>query len=249
MKKIKNIFLAFSLALTFVLPSMNVLAAENYDLNKNNMIEVQTDDTMLSRKESVIKFMDTHPEYKDEVMKILHDKGALNSDGSIKDNLEASNDKVSKFANINSVPVLYTGYDYTFAGTGSADFYPKEVIAKYTNYANSPKNFSVVQTYSVSTSFYSDVTIGAKAKLNEIYEINAGVKFSYTYTQSASTQYGTQVSVPAYTTGILEASAIKQCYSFYEQYYVLGVAVGNRNIIGVFKPTGIHWYYKEVNNL
>jgi hypothetical protein len=252
MRKIKSLFLVFFLALTFVLPSMKVSAAENYitdSIIKKTV--VQTDDTNLSRKESVIEFMNKHPEYKDEVMKILSDKGALNSDGSVKNDLGISNNNMlsqSQFVTTDSYSPIYTGYEYEFAGSGPADFYPKEIVAKYTNNTSKDKQFSVVQTYTVSTSTYSENSIGAKVSLDKIYEINAGVKSSYTYTQSAATQYGTNVSVPAYTTGVLEASAIKQCYSFFEQYYVLGVAVGNRNTIGVFKPTGIHWYYSEEKN-
>jgi hypothetical protein len=84
--------------------------------------------------------------------------------------------------------------------------------------------------------------------LEEVYEVNAGAKFAYTYTESATTQLGSQVSVPANTTGILEASAIKDCYGFMEQYYLLGVPVGDDNVVGVFKPTGVHWYYSEEAN-
>lgn len=246
MKKFENLFLVFSLTLTFILSfsSTKALAAENYNSGSIVQTEEKTDDTNLSRKESVIEFMKQNPEYKDEVMKILNDKGALNADGSIKENLGISNTLTAN----RSVSPLYTGYDYIFEGCGPADFYPKEVVAKYTNKTSKPKNFSVTQNYSVSTSYYNESSIGAKAKLDEIYEINAGVTTSYTYTDSASTQYGTEVSVPAYTTGVLKASAIKQCYSFHEQYYLLGVAVGDSHVVGIFKPTGVHWYYSEESN-
>lgn len=247
MKSNKSLSLLILVFIMLVLPSTKALAAVNYTYVQKQSMESHIDDISLSRKESVVEFIKKNPECKDEVMKILKDKGALNADGSIKDDLGISNTLNSEVGP-NSVPILYTGYYYTLAGTLDADFYPKEILAKYTNNTNSPKNFSVSQTYTTTTSLSYEVSIGSKAKLEEVYEISAGVKFAYTYTESASTQYGTQVSVPAYTTGVLEASAIKKCYSFREQYYLLGVEVGNYNLVGVFKPTGVHWYYKEIKN-
>ncbi len=247
MKKFKSLILAFVLTLTLALPSVNAMAAENY----NQEIEIQIDDTNLSRKESVIQFMDNHPEYKEQVMDVLKEKGALNVDGSIKDDLGMSNNMIAKDISITPYDhnnPIYTGYDYTYVNSGSVDIYPKETLAMYTNTTSSPKNFSVNQTFTVTTSTYTDISIGSKAKLDEVYEINAGVKMGYTLTQSASTQYGTQVTVPAFHTGILEASALKQCYVYREQYYILGIEIGSPTLIGVFKPTGVHWYYSEVRN-
>ncbi len=77
MKKFKSLFLVFFLALTFVFSGTETFAAENYNSDSIIQIEKETDDANLSRKESVIKFMNQHPEYKDEVMKILNDKGAF----------------------------------------------------------------------------------------------------------------------------------------------------------------------------
>ncbi|MDU6265557.1 MAG: hypothetical protein E6600_13750 [Anaerocolumna aminovalerica] len=244
MKKFKSLFLVFFLALTFVFSGTEAFAAENYNSDSIIQIEKETDDANLSRKESVIKFMNQHPEYKDEVMKILNDKGALNADGSIKDDLGISNTP-----SIYPASLLYNGYLYTLEGHGPSYIdYPKEIIAKYTNNTSSSKNFSVSQSYTATTTFSYENSIGSKAKLEEVYEISSGVKLGYTYTESATTQYGTQVSVPAYTTGTLKASPLKDCYAFHEQYYVLGVAVGNTKVVGVFKPTGVHWFYSESKN-
>lgn len=187
-----------------------------------------------------------HPQYENEVMEILKNKGALNLDGSIKDNLGINKLKLNS---LQTAPVLYTGYVYTFAGSGPATegSAPKVVVAKFSNNSNKSQNFSLTQTYTATTSIYSEGSIGAKGKLDDAFEINANVSLGYTYTQSASTQYGTNLTIPAKTMGTISARAILQCYSYFEQYYVLGVAVGNKNTIGVFKPTGIHWYYNETS--
>lgn len=238
-KSIFSIYFSFN----FCIFEYERFAAENYNSNSVIRIKKNIDDSHLSRKESVIRFMNQHPEYKDEIIKILKDNKALNADGSIKDDLGISNT-----ANSHSIASLYTGYKYTFGNIVTIDSFPQETVAKYTNYTYSPKNFSVSQSYTVSTSFYEEASIGSKAKLEEVYEVNAGAKFSYTYTESATTQLGSQVSVPANTTGILKASPIKDCYGFMEQYYLFGAPVGDDKVVGVFKPTGVHWYYSEEAN-
>lgn len=125
MKNFKNLFLVFTLVLTFVFSSTKAFAAENYNSNSVIQIKKNIDDSHLSRKESVIRFMDQHPEYKDEIIKILKDNKALNADGSIKDDLGISNT-----ANSHSIASLYTGYKYTFGNIVTIDSFPQETVAK-----------------------------------------------------------------------------------------------------------------------
>ena len=252
MRRLKSFLLVLCLIITSSFSVSKVQAAINNKDFETESIDNQMDDSYLTRKSSVIQFMKTHPEYKQEVMEILKNNGALNKDGSIKEDLGVSKKQkkstVTTFTQMPAPSALYTGYYYYGGSVVDLDCFPTETIAKYTNTSNYERNFQCSQTYTVSTTFYQEATIGSKSKLTEVYEANAGVKISYSITQSASTQYGTTISVPARTTAIIEASPIKQCYGYMQQYFILGQPIGDAEVVGVYKPTGIHFYYSEQRN-
>ncbi len=254
MKKnnLKGLLFLTAAVFTMILPSESVLAATTVTQPATiNVQDIKEDDSLLSRKESVIKFMNEHPEYKNDVLEILKNKDALNSDGSIKEDFGISENTSIKSlsATTPSVSPLFTGYNYTLQGYGPAAInYPKEYVGAFTNYSNKPQVFSVNQKFSATTTMSTSATIGSKAGLEEVYEVNANVTLDYVLTLDASREYASTLTIPGRTTGTLYASPLKTCYAYFEQYYVLGVAVGDHNTIGIFKPVAAHWYYTETKN-
>jgi hypothetical protein len=230
-----------TLCLLVAIPSQAVLAAEN-TASVTKLVKA-TDlpkDKVLTPKESVEKFIKEHPEYKKEVMDILQEKGALNPDKTIKDDLGQAKTAIAS-------DFLYTGWKYTFAGSLSVDeFYLKTLVAGYTNYSYvTPLPVDLTQSYTVSVVISSTTTIGSSAGLEDAFKVNAGVTFGYSYTSAASTVYGMHPIIPVRTYAKFSANPYSTCYSYFERYYLLGIAVGSENTVGVFKPTGAHWYYEE----
>lgn len=199
----------------------------------------------LSEKDSILKFLKENPQHKQEVMKILEEKGALNPDKSIKDDLGRSERAFTADTSAASATFIGTGYEYTFAGTwdwDQTDYQTTVWVATNQSYTT-PLEATINESYTKSVEIQAGVTVGYKEGLEKVFEVSAGVNLSYKQTTAASTQYGMKATLQPRTEAKIKANAIVRCYSFREQYYVLGVPVGNSQLIGVFKPIAPHWYF------
>lgn len=245
--KMKNLLTVIKKLLVCVLavcffiatPVQAALAAENDGVAMLEKATNLSQDEPLSKQESIKKFIKDHPEYKQEVMNILRDKGALNSDNTIKEDL-------GQMATSSKAATIYTGYMYTLAGTMNVDeFYLKTLVAGLSNSSYQAIPFTLNQSYTTTVMVSSTFNIGSSVELEKVFKLQAGVSFTYSLTQAASTVYGMNPIVPARTYARISANPYSTCYSYHEQYYVLGVPVGDQKTLGVFKPTGVHWYYEE----
>lgn len=214
-----------------VLISMPVAASSNTN--------VHIDDSKLTRKESVEQFLRENPQYVDKIMTILEEKDALNSDGTIKENLGISESERTAKA--------FTGYEYEFAGAREYYSSHKETTAgDFDNKSSTSMTANISQTVTYGVELQADVTIQSKVALESAFEIQSGVNFGYKVTYAASQMLGVTIVVPPNTRTVIKVYPIEICYTFREQYYVLGVPIGSSNLVGVFKPVGAKWTAYEV---
>lgn len=222
------------------LPQVNA-SNLTYDTNNlNNIISVQNGVFVKQSIEDIIKI---RPDLKNKIYRVLKEKNALNADGSIK-----SDSQIQSSA-IHPETFLGTGTEYIFVGrfpySGSMLApWTTETVWSASNRSSSPQSFNVSNRYTQGCIISASVSINSTAALDSAFFAAAGVTLSYTYSESASRQYGATITLPAWTRGQIDGEAYVICYGFRQKYYVLGVLISD-DPVGVFKPTGVDWTYTE----
>ncbi|WP_313559261.1 hypothetical protein [Ruminiclostridium cellobioparum] len=194
-------------------------------------------------EQSIDEIIKVRPDLKEKIYTVLKEKNLLNKDGSIKKDVQIQSDNIS--TGVQSAAFLGTGTEYEYSGrypnNGSmlADW-TKQTVWQGVNKTSQAQSFTVSNSYTQGCTISAEVSINSTAALSEALSVSAGCKLTYSITQAATQQYGATIVVPANSTRTITGKAFVICYSYYQNYYVLGALI-SRDLVGVFVPTGVQW--------
>lgn len=155
--------------------------------------------------------------------------------------LEKSNESVVTPNFLSPNGKLYTTVKYVYVSSNLTYEDPiKNLVWRFTNKSSQWVKAELSGEATATCQVYSEFSIASIAALEEIFQLNAGVKLSYTLTQSVTTRYGVQIDVAPKTSYSIYSRAHYRVYGYREEYWFFNTLVDSVPI-GIFKPTGFEW--------